>query len=299
MSDAFDKVKRLSFGGIEFPFTDISIVGAMRTHLHEFIKRPGGEVETLARRAYTITVRSEFLEEFAAYADLYPERLSALISLCEQGFAQDLFIGQMKRSLRVKATDWTRSISAAKRSGESVEFKFMEDSSEQYTTLNLIGASQASLLPKLAVLQIEVQAIGDPPALDKLDKLIAAVNAYVDAKDTALSAAEYQVARVDALLGRCDELSRVPSMNLATSAVANTSLVGLWSIVAQLHTEQLQTARPLAGYITKLPVMSVVDISMDLYDGSSAYATEILRLNDFDDAMFIPFGTHIRYLAAA
>lgn len=304
MSDVFDTWRRLSFGGIEFPYTDIQIKGALRHHLHEYIKRPGGEVETLARRAYQITVRCEMLDlvlpvrSFKRYVDLYPSQLSALISLCEQGLPQDLFLPPLGRALRCKAIDWTRSISAARRSGESVEFQFLEDSSDQFTTLNLIGAKSASLTPKLAALQVEVEALGDPDASSAFDRLLDAVNSYIDARDRVTDAAEYQTARIDAAVGRCQELSRVDVINTAAGSAANTALVRTWSIILQERNAQFSSSRPLLGYRTPRAGMSVVDVSVELFD-TPANAVEILRLNDLDDAMSIPRDTPIRYLAAA
>lgn len=304
MSDIFDTWKQLSFGGIVFPFTDIQIKGALRHHAHEFIKRPGAEVETLARRSYQITVKSEMIDSiipvasFARYVDLYPSRLSALVSLCEQGDAHDLFIPNMGRPLTCKATDWTRSITAARRSGESVDFSFLEDSTAQYTTLNLIGATSAALVPSVNVLRGEVAALNDPVALDRIDRLIATLSAYLDAKDRITDAIEYQTARIDAVIGRCLELATLPILGNPIAARANTALLRFWSVAIQVRDVTNAVSRPLLGYVTERPDMSIIDISLSLF-GDTSNAFEILRDNDFDDAMSIPFGTFIRYRAAA
>lgn len=298
MADVFDTWKRASYGGIEFPWTEMTIKGSLRHHLHEYIKRPGGEVETLARRAYNITMRCEFLEVFQGYIDLYPSRLSALISLCEQGFAQDLFIPPMGRSMRVKAIEWPRTISAAKRSGEQVDFTFLEDSTEAFTVLNLVGARVASLWPKAAVLQVEINKLGNLEAKSWLEKILDAIEEFLTAFDLATAEVEYVTARIDVVLGRLNRLAQLPVMALATSASANTAMVGLWALAVQIRNAQLVVARPLLGWRTNRPFMSVVDISMSLF-GSPSRSVEILRLNDFDDALLIPVGTPIRYLAAA
>lgn len=298
MADIFDTWNRLSFGGIEFPYTELSIKGSLRHHLHEYVKRPGGEVETLARRAYTVTARCEFVDVFQAYIDLYPSRLSALISLCEQGFAQDLFIPQFGRSMKFKCTEWPRTISAAKRSGEQVDFTFLEDSTEQFTVLNLIGSRVAALWPKAAVLQIEITKLGNFEALSWLEKILDAIEAFLTAYDLATAEAEYVTARIDVVIGRLNRLAQLPVMALATSAPANTAMLGLWSVAVQIRNAQLAASRPLLGWRTNKPFMSVVDISMSLFS-TPAKSVEILRLNDFDDAFFIPFGTPIRYLAPA
>lgn len=302
MVDVFDNWKQLSFGGIVFPFSDITIKGSLRHYLHEFIKRPGGEVETLARKAYVVSVKCEMLDtiipvnSFARYVDLYPSRLSALVSLCEQGDPQDLFLPMLGKALRVKATDWTRSISANRRSGESVSFEFLEDSTEAFTALNLIGATSASIVPMMAVVQREVEALGDVRAKDFLDKLIDAVNSYLDAVDRVNEVIEYQTARIDTVVTRCAALAAVPSIGLATSATANLSVIRFWALATRIRDQRASASRPILGFVTDR-VMSVVDVAIAL--GNPLKAIEILRFNDLDDAMAIPRNTSLRYLAAA
>ncbi len=302
MTDVFANWKQLSFGGIVFPFTDITIKGSLRHYLHEFIKRPGGEVETLARKAYQISVKCEMLDTiipangFARYVDLYPSRLSALISLFEQGEPQDLFLPNEGRSLRCKATDWTRSISAARRSGESVSFDFLEDSTEAFTTLNLIGATSASIVPMMAVVQREVEALADPVAKSWLDKLIDAVNSYLDAVDRVTEEIEYQTARIDMVISRCSQLAAVPALGMATAAKALRSLTRFWAMATRIRDAHASASRPLLGFVTDR-VMSVVDVAIAL--GNPALMVGLLRMNDLDDAMAIPRDTSLRYLAAA
>lgn len=302
MADAFTTLKRLSFGGVEFPFTEISIKGSLRHHLHEFIKRPGGEVETLARRAYSITVRCDMIDAiipiapFAQWVDVYPSRLAALVTLCEQGLPQDLFLPNFGKAIRAKAVDWSRTITAARRSGEAVEFQFLEDSSEAFSSVSLIGSSATVLLPKAANLQIEVENLDDVLARDAFERLEDALDRYNTAKDDALNAAEYQVARIDAVIARCNELVSVPSMSLATSATANTAALDLFATAIHIKNEIAAASRPLLALRTPRPAMSVLDVSFELY-GKPSFAAEILRLNDLDDAMNIPYATPLNYFA--
>jgi len=302
MTDVFDNWKQLSYGGIVFPFTDITIKGSLRHYLHEFIKRPGGEVETLARKAYVISVKCEMIDTvipvngFARYIDLYPSRLSALISLCEQGEPQDLFLPNQGKTLRCKATDWTRSISASRRSGESVSFEFLEDSTEAFTTLNLIGATSASIVPLMAVVQREVEALNDPRTKDPLAKLIDAVNSYLDAVDRVTGEIDYQTARIDMVVTRCAALAAVPTLGMATAAKALRSLTRFWATTVRVRDAHASASRPLLNFVTDRP-MNIIDVAIAL--GDPTKAIELLRLNDLNDAMNIPRNTELRYLAAA
>lgn len=304
MSDIFDTWKQLSFGGIEFPFSDIQIRGSLRHYLHEYIKRPGGEVETLARKAYEITARCEFIDtiipinSFSRYMDLYPGKLSRLLSLCEEGKPQSLFLPPMGKSLRCKATSWTRSISAAKRSGEAVEFSFLEDSTEAFQVQNLIGAQTASVWPTAVSVQTEVEAFNDAEAKSRLDKLMDSVTKWLDTVDRLNEEFEYQSARIDEVISRCAALAAVPALGTAAAAKANNSLVRLWAIAVRVRDAQASASLPLLGFLVPTPGMSIVDVSFKLF-GSPANVVDLLRLNSFDDAMNLPKGLPIRYRAAA
>lgn len=304
MTDIFDTWKQLSFGGIEFPFTDIQIRGSLRHHLHEYIKRPGGEVETLARKAYEIRVKCDFLDtivpvnSFARYMDLYPGKLSRLLSMCEEGKPQDLFLPPTGKSMRCKAIDWTRSIQAARRSGESVEFSFLEDSTEAFQTQNLIGAQSAAIWPNTVSVQTEVEALNDPEAKTWLDKLSDSVTKWLDTVDRLNEDFEYQSARIDEVVSRCAALAAVPALGTAAAAKANNSLVRLWALTTRVRDAQASASRPLLGFIVPTPGMSVVDVSFKLFN-SPANVVDLLRLNSFDDAMNLPMGLPVRYRAAA
>jgi len=304
MSDVFDTWKQLSFGGIEFPFTDITIRGSQRFHLHEYIKRPGGEVEKLARKAYEISVRCEFMDpiipihSFSRYMDLYPGKLSRLLSLCEEGNTQDLFLPPMGKSLRCKATNWTRSITAAKRSGEAVEFSFLEDSTEAFQIQNIIGAQSASVWPQAVTVQTEVESLGDIDAKSALERLMDAVTKWLDTIDRLNEDFEYQSARVDEVVARCSALAAVPAMGMALAATANRQLVRLWATAVRVRDAQASASRPLLGFMVPRAGMSIVDVAFSLYQ-SPANVVDLLRLNSFDDAMSLPLNLPIRYRAAA
>lgn len=297
MADLFDRWRKAKYGDIEFPYTDLEIKGSLRHYTHEYIKRPGGEVEALGRKCYTFTFRCKFVDVFETYADLYPSRLSALISQCESERTYDLWVPPMERAFKVKATDWSRSISAMLRNGEDVSFSFIEDSSEQFTTLNLIGTRSAALAPQGVVLAQEIEALDAPLLGDALDNLLTAIDSYLTQAQLAQAEVEYQTARIDAVVQRCEALANFPTMQTAPAAPALKALITLWAIAVQEKTQQLASTRPLLTYTVERPVMSIVDVALDIYRNPMRSA-DLLRLNDLDNAMAIRRGTNIRYLPA-
>lgn len=297
VADLFDAWRKAKYGDIEFPYTDLEIKGSLRTHTHEYLKRPGGEVETLGRRCYTFGFKCRFVDVFERYADLYPSRLSAIISQCESEQTYDLWVPPMERSFRVKATDWARTITANLRNGEDVSLTFVEDSTEQYTTLNLIGTRRAALMPDATVVAQQVAALEDPVATDRLDALIETLDGYLTQVALAEAEADYQTARIDAVIQRCEALANVPIMQTPPAAPALTALLGVWAFAAQEKAASVALARPILLYEVKRPTMSVLDVAVELY-GTPGKSAELLRLNDLDNALAIRRGTFLRYLPA-
>jgi hypothetical protein len=135
VADVFDNFTRpAAFGDIAFPFIQLSIKGSLDHKVHKYLHRPGGEVEDLARRAYEFRFECQFDSESRAWPDLYPDRLGQLVALCESGQTFALYVPNLASEVQAKATDWPRTLHASVRSGERVEFAFVEDSTEQYTT---------------------------------------------------------------------------------------------------------------------------------------------------------------------
>lgn len=298
MPDLFDAWRRAKFDTVEFPFTDLEIRGSLRKFTHEYIKRPGGEVEALGRRCYVFAFKCQFVDVFEAYADLYPSRLSTLISLCESERTYDLWVPPMERSFKVKATEWVRSITAQMRNGESASFTFEEDSTEQYTTLNLIG-TRTNAFPQLATeLAVEVRALEDPSLLDELDALLETIDQFLTAVALIDEAIAYQTARVDGVIRRCSALANLPAMQRAPAAPALRKLIAVWALAAQTRAEVIAASRPIALYRVDREFMSIVDVAVDVY-GTPAKSGELLRFNDLDNAMRITRGTYLRYLPAA
>jgi len=299
-ADIFDAFRKAAFGDIEFPFVGLSIKGALDHHPHKYLHRPGAEVEGLGRRAYVFRFSCQFHNTAQSWPDLYPSRLSQLVSLCESEQTFPLYVPNLGRELPAKAINWDRSLLASVRSGESVEFEFLEDSTERYTADKLINFTQGAAPTQFEAVRFEVEQVSgvDGDTLDALDALSDELDKWLALKDLAEQQVAFQHARVDGLFTRCQELARSPVLQTATAWLALEATLALWGTIAKLRNESLDAARPLAGYTTERDRMSVIDVSMVLF-GDPGHTIEILQLNDLDDAMAIPFGTDVRYLAPA
>jgi hypothetical protein len=298
MTDIFDALKKAAFGDIEFPYTDLKIRGSLRHHVHEYLHRPGAEIESLGRRAYEFRYGCQFHTDMPSWPDLYPDRLSQLVSLCESEQTLALYVPNLAREIQAKAIEWPRTLLASVRSGEQVEFAFIEDASDRYTADKLIGLSLSSAPTQFEIVRVAVEALEDEVSLDLLDLLSAELDAWLAVVESVQLQAEYQHARIDGLFNRCNALARAPILQTAPGSAALRATLDLWATIAKLRNDSLVAARPLAAYVTQEDRLSVVDVSLRLF-GSPAYALEILQLNDFDDALSIKLGTNVRYLVAA
>lgn len=299
MADIFDGFKKAAFGDIEFPYVSIGIKGSLRHHVHEYLHRPGAEIESLGRRAYEFRFGCQFHTDMPSWPDLYPSRLSELVSLCESEQTFDLYVPNLGREVKAKAIEWPRNLLATVRSGESVELVFLEDASERYTAANLIGTVANSAPAQIAAVQFEVEKLAEPELTDLLDDLIAELDKWLSVKEDVELAIEYQHARVDGVFTRCQRLAEAPAMQTTLATPALQATLALWANIARVKNDSLAAARPLAAWITDDDHMSVTDVAMKLFNGSPANTVEILKLNDFDDALDIRVGTRVRYLTPA
>ena len=296
MADIFDTFKKAAFGTIEFPYVKISIKGALDHHVHKYLHRPGAEIEKLGRRHYEIGFDCQFHTDMPSWPDLYPDRLSQLVSLCESEQTFPLYVPNLGRELPAVCIAWPRTLLASVRSGESVEFTFLEDSAEKYTADKLITFTSKTIVPQVDAVQFEVEKLADPEAQGWLDKVLEELDKWLAAVESIEMEADYQHARVDGLFSRIERLARVPVLQTALGSPALQATLALWGTVATQKNTSLVAARPLAAYTTERDKMSIVDVSMKLFDGDPSHAVELLRLNDLDDALAIRVGTSIRYL---
>lgn len=297
MADIFDGFKKLAFGDIEFPYVSIAINGALNHHVHQYLHRPGSEIESLGRRAYEIRVEAQFHTNMPSWPDLYPNRLSQLVSLCESEQTFPLYVPNLGGELPCKCIAWPRRLLASVRSGESVDFTFLEDSTEQYTADKLITFTSTTIVPQYDAVKFEVESLGDPEALSWLDAVLTELDKVLGAQESIANEADYQHARVDGLFDRVGKLARVPALQTADGSAALRATLGLWGTVGTQMNDSLITTRPLAAYTTPRDKMSVIDVSLALF-GDPSHAMEILRYNDLDNALAIRVGTEVRYLAA-
>lgn len=190
---AADNFKSASFNGITFPYVDYAVKGSIRHHTHEYPHEPGGVDEPLGRRLYEFSFTCEFDESMhGIFPGLYPNTLTTLFALFEAETVGDLVIPSVG-TFSARCTDWDTRKVAKIRSGEKVNFRFLEvidiiiiDPTE--SVVQSLPNEAASILTATQALQtaplgsLPSNAIPTSTDIANAERLVTLVNGLVSAK---------------------------------------------------------------------------------------------------------------------
>lgn len=316
MATAFSKLKRASFEGIEFPVRRMSVRGALRYHVHEYPHAFGGAFENLQRKLYETKMTCPFMQRFAAYPGLWPDRWNALRARFETGEAGQLVIPTIG-TITVRCIAWPEEMDAKIQSGVNVELEFIEDQSQLSLVENLIRIESENLqaaignyedalakfrednpnsLDAQSVIATSARTKGTNPSL--FDSINDAANALFSIKDQFDLQAGLLEGKVLGLLGIIQEADRT------VVSLQNPQNFRVWTAMRDLADGCRKLAKDLHSRHTDLQVfivpmtMAISDVSTRIY-GDNSRAVELMQINSsFDDALAIPAGTQIKYYPA-
>jgi prophage DNA circulation protein len=286
-----DTLPRMSFGGIEFPYRRYSLRGSQRLVTHEYLRRPGGEVEKLKRRLYEISVECPFHEVFRTYPGLWPTKLAALRALWEAGETMDLVIPTVG-TIPAVASTWDQEFMARIRSGEEVRVSFLEDRSEDFLLPGLLITVPATLTALSSQLDGLSAAAGlDVGIFDKVKNAINGVTAILDTGELYASGLEAKIAGV---------LDAVTGLDRSLSALQQPANWPLANLLHEIGGTAIKLQEDIGGASVPVDVfvvpfvMSIGQVSQRLY-GNTSRGGELLRMNDFDNPMALPGGTRVNH----
>lgn len=290
IADAFPKA---SFGGIEFPYTGIEIVGSLDHHVHKYIHRPGGEVEELGRHLYEVNFTCVFDTGSKKWQGLYPTILSRLIALCEIGKTQNLVIpNRGVKAMRAKATKWATNFTAKIRSGEAVKFSFIEDTSDQFSPYQLLTAASSDLSSLIIVCQNMAVTLALNPNI--FAALVNAINAFQFALDQDEMAAFQVISAINAVISICFELDSLAVLTDPVNWALYDAFTDVYSSAIVISLDVTGAGRAVDTTIVP-SLMTVTDLSMFLYQGDPSRVTDLLSVNSFSNAFAIPGGFLVNY----
>jgi len=302
MTGIADSFKTASFNGIEFPYTDRSIKGSGRHHVHEYPHAPGGDDEPLGRKLYEFGFTCDFDTGFSdRFPNLYPNTLILLFATFDTQIAAPLVLPGFA-TYTARAIDWDTRLSARIRSGEKVSFKFIEVLDE-ILAVQIFTTPPAAIPDLTTALQTKVTALAaaplgslpsnavpDPADLDNILSISAALSA--------LPTGSPQVPpQASALVAACQAYDTLTFARYARSYDVMEANHELALAAIRLRRDSLLRSRPLLTFVVDMPSMSAADIAIRLY-GSTENTKELMSLNGFADALAIPSGTRVQYYGA-
>jgi prophage DNA circulation protein len=292
MPDILSTLPKASFSGIAFPFTKISIRGGLRHHVHTYLHQPGGAIEDLGRKPYEVHFACEFHTTMRVWVNAYPELLTSLLDAFELGATASLSIPNVG-TIQAKAIQWTHDLSAKILSGESAEFTFLEDSSNQLLAQSAVTFSMAAVPVQAAVLSDVAAQYGVNASL--LDDLLGFVSDLQAIHDQVELEAQLIAMKADQIMDACATLESLVNFNDSTNYPVLDALRDVWMSAFTVSLDALQQSLPLDSYFVPR-TMTVTEVSLAIYS-DTAHAVELLQLNAFADALAIKPGTIVNHYA--
>lgn len=290
MAAAFDDFPEASFNGLVFPYSDLKIPGGLRDHVHTYPHAAGGDPEKMGREVYTWTFTCPFHDTFRAYPDLYPGQLTQLLGYFEQGETHALVIPN-RGTKQAYCRNWTSTLSARARSGETLELVFVEDMAGDFTAQAILLVQQRDL----GALATNLSALGDdlvpkPGLFDSIDALANDIASIKGSIEIASSTIAGKLASLDNL---CQQLDGLTELQGAATAPIVDALHDLRDAASQLAADVQSKSRQLISFVVPR-TMSINDIAKQLY-GAADQASDILALNvAIDDAFAVPAGLTLK-----
>lgn len=291
---AFDELQRASFDFIDFAAESCTVKGGLRDHVHEYPHQPGGKVEKLGRKLYTIEFSANFSTNTPLYPNAWPGDLADLFDRFEQGVTSDLTIPTIG-TIRAYCVDWDRKWQAKRRDGETTTFTFREDSENVILTDTVAQIQYVSIQPKFDALMLEVDDAGlDKDLFESLGQLAGQVQAMKDQVEL----------QADVLAAKVDHLTT--AVNVIDETITELNDPPHWKVLDALHElgaasvalqkDLLRATNPITVFTTVFN-MTVSDIARAVY-GDASRAIEIMQMNPIRDVFSIPANTQIRVYAS-
>lgn len=288
-----------SFDGILFPVSSITAVGALRHALHEYPHTPGGDPEKLGRKSYVIRMACIFADIDGPirekYPDLYPNGLKNLRATLDEGKTADLVIPTIGK-IKAFGTGWNQQWSAKNLSGEDLEVEWLEDQTSDFLISDPafeIGANDVVAKAKVVRFLVSQEDF-EPSVMDLFDALSNTVGEFQRARDQV----GRQIAAIESKVRKVETACK--TLKALANPLKQAEFVRLTSAVSDVQYAAVVTAQALAAPILTVLTyvvswtMSVTELAIQIYKDASR-AVDILKMNEFADALRIPAGTKVKY----
>lgn len=323
---AFEQLPKASFDGIEFPLKALEISGGLRDHVHEYPHSPGGAVEKLGRKLYTIRMTGIFDTRINGYGDnLWPGDLSDLRDRFEDQVTSGLLIPTIG-TIQAYAVSWTQRAVPEVQSGEELEVEFREDQSQAFLFEGLINVTATTLqtagqefdeqfAPLIAGGEISPINTIIPNTTTPIPRAVTVASAYTklrqvdvnqlaqirNAFTTALSYSEQPERYTNIILTKTEACIQACALGYQRIELLKNPLA--WSQVRafkRVWSSAQKLRESVAGrtnrilFFTAQTDTNITAVSRAIY-GDSSWGGTLLRLNAIENPFRIPKGSVLRY----
>ena len=299
---SFPDFQKASFNGINFPYSQISVRGGIRHHVHEYPHSPGGDLEKMGRFVYRFRFKIPFHDLPGSkldvdFPDLYPARLRNFIALWDRQATAGLTIPNIG-TMPCVATQWDGVADMHEAlSGETWDVEYTEDVDQASVTKTIPRFGVKSMVASVEELQTLADAHNFKPGLfQSLNDAIGAVDGLFGSADaySRLVAGKIEgIAQLCAILDRDTKEFLDPMNHPVVEALKDVwaNAQDLVSVVPGKGGGELSTFR-----VPRL--MSIGQVATKLY-GSADRSVDIMQINPIEDPFAITAGTQLLYVKAA
>ncbi len=300
-----DGAPRMSFDGIEFPFTERTLRGEFRHVIHEFPKMAGGDPEKLGRKLLVISVQSPFHASNPFFPNLYPQTLDLLTERWGKGTTSELQVPELG-VIRAFITRIERRRRGGIRSGEEVSLEFTEDDLEPFRRTSTPSSSSQLAQSSEDVSDFLADNTLDPQSREtalverykpRLGSLLGLVDSVLAIRDQVELYGARVAAQLEGIAATCRELHQL--LKGADLSPLREALRSLWDAATQLKNDLLGKGEgsALVSYVVPR-TMSVGQIAQARY-GDASRGGELLALNpDITDPFAVRVASRLVVYAA-
>ncbi len=323
---ALEQLGKASFDGIAFPLKSLEVAGGLRDHVHEYPHSPGGAVEKLGRKLYTVRMTGLFDVKVSGYGDLlWPGDLSDLFDRFEDQLTTTLHIPTIG-DIQAYAVTWSRRATPELQSGEEMEVEFREDQSQAFLFEGLVNISATTL--QTAAEQFDedfaallgggtVSPIGGvvPSTTIPIPRAMSVAAAYTQLRQVDVNLltqirnaftaaityseqperyAELILAKTEAAIGSCAlAYDRIRVLRNPLMWKQFRSFKRVWASAQRLRESVGGRTNRILFYTAQTDT-NLSAVSRAIY-GDTSYGGTILRLNAIENPFRIPKGAVLRY----
>lgn len=293
-----DTAQPARLGGVRFPWTDMTIKGTYRHHIHQYRHTNAGSIEKQGRHCWVFNFDIVIDESFASSRiagggyDGVLDIPQVFAYWYENGLTQKLTV-PLFGDISVIITEFERRATVGVRSGDRMRLELVEDKEALGRIDEFLVNGQANVLAIMPTLKQAIVGANLRP--DLIDSLVSIMDSLSSVREQVDGFGERVKARLERIVIACQTLEKATEFQDPLNNPVYEALKELWAAaLSLLNVQESSAGSPVATYeVPKL--MTVQQLSIAIY-GRADRSFDLLSLNAFDDPFSVEQGTLVRYI---